>query len=273
MRRFSYITTLFAIAGSLLLMSCSNTTGSFEDQPPHLPPAESMNMDFSLFEDENSDTGKENLSINNESYSHFLNAAVRAAVLKTIVDVNLIIPKSLYIAAENADPELNEDGEWTWTYSSQASGNTFNVRLVASESNGAISWQMYLTGSAMELDNILLFDGEVSPDGTEGRWTYYAIFCDHAGSAVSRVDWSVDNEENLSLRLEVLSDRNGNLGDYIEYIFDAPVKTATYYNAGEDQLTEIEWNSETKAGFLIAPNYNNGEQACWDSNFQNVECG
>jgi len=132
---------------------------------------------------------------------------------------------------------------------------------------------MYVTNSVLNIDDSLFFEGEVAEDGSAGNWTYYALFGEDAGNEVSQVTWSIESEEEVDLRLEVLTDRNGNLGDYIEYSFDSPVKLATYYNAGEDQTTEIEWNSETFEGYLIAPNYNNGDQACWNGEFQNVECG
>lgn len=230
-----------------------------------------MNMDFSAFDDESN--GKSaNFTSDNESYSHFFNAAVRAMVMKGIVNTNLAIPKVLLQAAENFEPELTDDGEWTWSYSKDANGNNFEIELIATtSSNEQVIWQMYVTNSALNIDNVLLFEGEVSDDGSSGYWTYYALFGNEAGNAVSQLEWNISSEDQAELRLEVLSDRNGNLGDYIDYAFDAPVKRTTYYNAAEDQLTEIEWNSETYEGYIIAPNYNSGEQACWNSNFQNVE--
>lgn len=42
-----------------------------------------------------------------------------------------------------------------------------------------------------------------------------------------------ENEEQRQLRLDILSDRTGNLGDFIEYEFDAPVKRVTYLTLGE----------------------------------------
>lgn len=229
-------------------------------------------MDFSAF-DEESGGNSANLTAENESYSHFFNAAIRAMVMKGIVSTNLAIPKALLKAAENIEPELTDDGEWTWSYSKDANGNNFEIELIATtSSNDQVTWQMYVTNSALNIENILLFEGKVSDDGSSGSWTYYALFGDETGNEVSSITWTINNEDQVELRLEVLSGRNGNLGDYLEYSYDSPVKRATYYNADEDQVTEIEWNSETYEGYIIAPNYNNGEQSCWNSNFQNVEC-
>lgn len=272
MGKINYLSLLILLAVSLLLFSCQDSTNSLDEQPPQLPPAESMNMDFSVF-DENTDATSANLTANNESYSHFLNAAIRAMVMKGVVNTNLAIPKTLLKAAENVEPELTDNGEWTWSYTSDANNTNFEIRLVAtSSSDGLVNWQMYVTNSELNIENSLFFEGEVTEDGSTGNWTYYALLGDEAGSEVSQTTWSIESEEQVDLRLEVLTDRNGNTGDYIEYSFNSPVKLATYYNAGEDQTTEIEWNSETFEGSIIAPNYNNGEQACWNSNFQNIEC-
>lgn len=270
MQRYSFLFAIYLVAASLLMISCQDSTNSLNEQPPQLPPVESMNMDFSAFDE---DTGA-NLTAENESYTHFLNASIRAMVMKAVVNSNLAIPKALLNAAENVEPELTDDGEWTWSYSNDANGNSFEVELVAtSGNNGTVLWQMYVTNSALDIDDVLFFEGDVETDGSAGSWTYYALFGEEAGSAVSQTTWNAVSEDQIDLRLEVLTDRNNNLGDYIEYSFNSPVKIATYYNAGEDQTTKIEWNSESYEGYFIAPNYNNGEQACWDSNFQNVECG
>jgi len=272
----NYLLLLLLISTSLLVFSCQDSTNSLNEQPPQLPPAESMDMNFSVF-DKDTDAGSSgdaNLTAENESYTHFLNATFRAMIVRGVVNSSLAIPKTLLNAAENIEPELSDDGEWTWSYSKDANGNNFEAELIATtDGNGQVIWQMYVTSSALDIDNELLFEGEVLTDGSSGNWTYFALLGDEAGSEISSVIWTVENEDQVDLRLEVLTDRNGNLGDYIEYSFDSPVKLATYYNAGDNQTTEIEWNSETFEGYLVAPNYNNGEQACWNNDFQNVECG
>lgn len=272
MRQY-YFLPILLLAATFLLLSCQDSTNSLDEQPPQLPSAESMNMDFTVF-DEDSGTNSTNITADNESYSHFFNAAIRAMVMKGIVNTNLAIPKTLLKAAENVEPELTDNGEWTWSYTSGANDNNFEIRLVAtSDSDDLVNWQMYVTNSALNIENALFFEGEVTENGSTGNWTYYALLGDEAGKEVSQTTWSIENEDQIDLRLEVLTNRNGNLGDYIDYSFNPPVKQATYYNSGEDQTTEIEWNSETFEGYIIAPNYNNGEQACWNSNFQDIECG
>ena len=258
------------ILGVFLISSCKDSASTVNnDEPPQLPPVESMEMDFSTYEN-NQGSGN---SVASQKGTNFAQAAVRAFIMKTVVDVNLFIPRLLLEAASNNEAEFNEEGGWTWTYSKMADGETYEVRLLATRtSDNEVSWQLFVTNSALNIDDKLFFSGTSSNDGTNGSWTYFNLQNSEQEEAVSEIEWNVENEEDISLRLEVVSDRNNNMGDFIEYSFDGTIKNAVYFNADEDETTELQWNVETNAGFIIAPNYNNGEQACWDENFANISC-
>ncbi|WP_133120235.1 hypothetical protein [Rhodohalobacter barkolensis] len=264
---FAGIVTLFA--------GCQDSISGFEEEPPQLPPTESMDMSFSTFDTEEAQlTSSSDFEAENEHFSHFSNAAIRAFVMKTVVDLNLAIPKVLLTAATQADPEFSEDNEWVWSYSSSHQNQNMEVRLAASEqSDGQVVWDFYVTNSALGLDNYLLFTGITSPENRIGTWTYYRLLGENDGEPVSELSWNITDENQANLQLEVLSNRNGNLGDTINFEKDGHIKSAIYFNAEEDSTVEIEWNSDTNEGYLIAPDYNNGEKACWDSNFENTECG
>lgn len=268
------IFTALLIGLFFLTVSCEDSLTSFDEQPPELPPASSMEMDFTDFDQEHSNEfSSMEMAAESESYSNFGNAAIRALFMKAVVNVNLAIPKALLKAAEHADPELNENEEWVWSYSKTADNKEFEVLLVASmETENEALWQLFVTNPELGLDNHLFFEGMTTPDGKSGTWTYYQLLGDEPGDAVSEVSWNVEDEDRRELRLEILSDRNGHMGDSIEYEFDAPVKRATYYNAEQDETTEIVWNTETREGYLMAPDYNEGEQACWDSGLANIPC-
>jgi len=258
--------SLFFLLATFVLASCSDNPASLSsEEPPQLPPVESMQVDFSTFE--GAQAAKQEVANTN-----FSQAALRALVMKTVVDLNLAIPRVLLAAAEGTEAEFNEDGQWEWSYSHTAGENNYEVRLVASaEGDSNVKWEFFVTNSTLEIDNKLLFEGTTSNEGRQGTWTYFNIVGE-GNEPVSNIEWSVNGEDEVSLRLEVVSDRYNNLGDFIEYSFDGTVKNAVYYNAGLEETTELQWNVETKAGYLIAPNYNNGEQACWDENFEDVVC-
>ena len=268
MYRQLFKTASFLLIGAFLITACSDDPASLNsDEPPQLPPVESMQMDFSTFD--NNQQPKNSLG---KASSNFGQAAVRAFVLKSVVDLNLAIPRALLEAASNSDAEFNEEGEWVWSYSHTAGEDSYEVRLVASrESDAETSWQFFVSNSTLNLEDKLFFSGTTSGEGSQGTWTYYNLMSD-TQEAVSNTEWTVSGEDEVSLRLEVVSGRFDNEGDYIEYTFDGIIKNAVYYNADEDATTELQWNIETNEGYIIAPNYNNGEQACWDENFEDVSC-
>lgn len=258
------------LVGLLIINACSDSVSSSEqDTPPKIPSVESMNMDFSTF-DENEPPSQ----INDEAseVTNFTQAVIRAALMKAVVDANLALPRAIFKAAADADANLNEENEWEWSFSKTINDDNFEVRFVGTrQDENTILWECYITNSQMGLEDALLFDGTSNNDGTEGNWTYYNIQNQKEHEAVSQITWS-KTETTTSLTLEVLSEDSQHFGNTIEYFSKGNIKHATFYNAGEDATTELEWNSESFTGYLIAPNYNNGEKACWDSNFQNVTC-
>ena len=269
MRRFhSFIAFSGLLCILFLLSSCGDDPASVNDEPPQLPPVQSMEADFSNFESQQKQTQPQTESSNN-----FQRAATTALIMKAVIELNLAIPKALLTAARNADSELNEDEQWEWQFSKSADGNTFGVRLLgAREGENTVNWQFFVTNSQLGLEDHLFFSGTTNTDGTEGVWSYYSLQDPENQQEVSRIEWTVNGEEDVQLRLEVIADRNGNQGDYLDYTFDGTLKTATYYDNSEDQETTIQINVNTKAGYIIAPDFNNDNKACWDENFQDVAC-
>lgn len=248
----------------LITVSC-DSTNSNNDTPPELPPEESMRADFS--EMDNAESAKAKAA----AEAHFNTALITAGVLKVILDVNLFVPRVLVNAAQEHDPEEISDGEWEWEYFTQANENNYGVRLTAeTNGNSDVHWRFFVTNTAANppLDNELFFEGTSDYEATSGTWTYYDP---SSGEQASLVTWSVGENEK-SITLEVTSDRNDNLGDAIEYNFDGTVKTAVYTDASSGETTTINFNTETHTGFIISPDYNNGEKACWDEELNNIAC-
>lgn len=268
MKRQLLTSGLILCLGFFALISCTDNPSSADQEPPTLPPAESMQMNFSEFNEQNSQQGSAQIA----SASNFSRAVVTATVMKVIVDVNLAIPRALLKAAQNTDAELNGDGEWEWSFSKTEGEHNYSVNLIATrEGDDTIQWNFYVTNSQLGINNELFFNGRTSADGTEGTWSYYNLQ-NPDEEEVSQIEWTVNGENDVQLKLEVTSDQNDRLGDYITYTFDGTTKAVVYYDASDDETIEMQLNTETHAGYIIAPNYNNGTKACWNSNFQDIAC-
>lgn len=255
------------LLGCLFTTSCNDNPSSATEDPPPLPAVNSMEMDFSEFE------GQSSKSTNIQSANNFSRAAGTAFLMKAVVDLHLAIPRALLAAAHNAEPTFNDNGQWEWTYSKDVDSTNFAVRLVAEQKAGnTINWNFYVTNSQIELDEQLFFSGTTNADGTEGTWYYYNLRNTEPREQLSEIQWTINGEDDIALRLEVTSDHNDRQGDYLEYSFDGILKTAVYYDQSEDQETRLQINIDTHVGFIMAPDYNNGEKACWDENYQDVLC-
>ena len=252
----------------LLITACSDNPSASNEEPPELPPAQSMQADFTMFEQQ-----QKTAQLQTQASDNFTRALGTAVVMKAVVDINLAIPRALLTAAANTEASLNEKEEWEWNYSKNADGQTYSVRLVASRDGSSdVNWNFYVTNTAAGISDQLFFSGTTSADGRQGTWSYYDLQSLDAEEQVSEITWSIKGDEEVSLRLDVTSDRNENNGDFLEYKAENNIKSAAYYNADEDETTQLEWNAETKAGFIISHDYNEGQKACWDTNFQDIAC-
>ena len=245
-----------------VFISCNDANTS--EVTPEIPSVQTMTIDLSEFSN--------NGNPKSQAGSNFNAALFRAGIAKLIVDANLIIPRILINAAQNKNPEIVAEGEYQWMYTAQNGDDDFSILLTAElESDDEVNWNFYVTSSATDppLNNFLLFSGEAEFDGSEGKWSYYDV---QESGAVSEIEWDIDNDGTVDLDFSVLSDRNGNEGSEIDYDFDGVTKTIIYIDGSNGDTTTIEFNTETKIGFIISPNYNDGVKSCWDSNFEDTPC-
>jgi len=222
-----------------------------------------MSVDFSEME------AASNQSKAKLAESHFNTAVFASSIAKVILQANLAIPKALVTAAKAETPESINNSEWEWSYNTAANGQNFGVRLTATaESNDNVTWNFYVTNSAAGFDDELFFTGTSDYEATAGTWTYFDL---QSGQQLSVVTWQ-RTDGSTSIELNVESDRNNNRGDSISYDFDGTVKTVVFIDVSEDETTTISYNTETLAGFIISPNYNEGAKSCWDGNLNNTTC-
>lgn len=258
----------FALCFLLLFTTCSDDNPvSVKEKPPQLPPVASMEMDFSAF---NSSTAS-NANIAADALNNYKEAAARIFILKILVDAHLQFPR-LMLEMINRTDAVNENGEWIWTYSFSHNGFDIEFKLVAAREGEKVNWAMYVSGSIFGAEGNLFFEGTTNQDATKGKWIYYSFFPFENSGPLSKVEWAVSSKDNVSLKFTLLIGKEGRGGSTIDYHFDGTVKRAIFYNSLKDMTTEIAWNVNTKAGYIIAPDYNNGVKSCWNSSLQNVSC-
>src|SRR5699024_7320183 len=263
----TYLSVIGGLLSLLLFVSCSDNPSSFSDSPPELPPAKSMQMDFSSF-----DSPQRKARTLSGGYYNFSKASGMTFMLNRIAGDNLDKSFTLYEAADQAEPEFNDDGNWVWSYSRSADGKNYAIKLKASRMSGQdVNWNLYVSNPEEGLSNHLLFSGKANTEGTKGSWDLYNMDDTESKDPGSQVVWELANNDQADLRLNVLSNDSSE-GDYIEYSYDGQIKNVVYFDSRKSITTEMQINTETQQGYILADDYNDGKKACWDKDLQDTPC-
>lgn len=253
------------LVGLLVMSACSESVDTDQVQPK-LPPVASLEVDYNdlpsqaKIKDQNSD-------------SAIVVAYVSAVAIGAVLEANLALPKAILKSAENSRPTYKGDGLWEWEYGANGPNGSFGVRLTAQVNLGDtedVDWNFYVSAqnSSVDWDNVLLFSGNSTLDGEDGRWD---IYNPESGDLVTTTNWTVD-DENTSVTLNIFDPESNEEQYRINYSFVAQTKTLSVENFKDDENTVIQWDVETKIGFIISSGFNNGNKACWDANFEDVSC-
>lgn len=261
-----------AILAALAACNSDSTSSKDPGTPPELPPLTSMSGDFSLFGTPEAQPA-EPLSRAGESGLNFANAALRVLAAQVATVVVLAVPAATFAAAANSTPTYEDDNRWHWRFTTVQGGQTYTAHLTGNVQGTMVVWDMRITSPthAPPLDEFVWYGGQGMLDRTSGTWTFYDPSTPALSTAVLRIDW--ENGSDTQHGWEATALVGAADGDVFTASVDGNDRLITYMDASEHDFTEIYWNAGDGSGYLIAPNYNEGEKACWDSSQQNVACG
>ena len=254
--------TALVLIGGLVFISCSDSpSGNNEENPPQLPPVESLEVDLGILLSQPKAV--------QQSDSAFFRAYFTASILGGFLQLNALPVQILAGATENT-PQYNGDGEWEWTYSASGPNGSFSVSLFATLQVDHVSWDFYISAanSQQNFDDVLLLTGTSALDGSEGTWN---IYNPGTGNVITSSEWEV-GDSSASVTMSVYEDGLNIPVAVISYSQVGITKRVTFENNEDNTLITIEWNTETKAGYIEAPDFNGGVRACWDSSFQDTAC-
>lgn len=246
--------------------------GSATGAPP-LPPDESMNVDMSLFE-ENLIGAPSTAAL---SVRNFAYAVTAATTVSSAIVVAITPPATLFAAARLVEPVEQDDGSWLWSFSIKINGVTFGAKLTGTEKLNKNLWSMVVSTDA-PLRPAIDFEwyrGESTEMNIAGSWEFFDLQTPTEQNPTVKIDWSVGIvDEEATLTLENVDPRPDSeySGDVLQYNATLQAASITFNDASKNELWEMFWDIDTGAGSIIAPNYNDGEKACWDSNKRDVVC-
>lgn len=260
---------LAAVALALLMMillsGCSDDdaspTAAGPSTAPTLPEAAQLTFDFSFFD------AAEGLDKTAAGHANFINAYLRAVVLDASARLVLAAPVAAFAAAVNTMPTPADDGSWVWIYTWDHAGQRVGVLLRGRPDGQVVHWELSLLAKS-DPTGVLWFSGTTTPVGHEGRWTFRDLETpDHP--ECGQINWGATSAGGRYLEFVSLDEHA--YGDRLRFA-EEPVESAITFQPGDgaDECF-IRWDA-TRAGSLRVPDYNGGQEACWDGDLLDVDC-
>lgn len=272
MKKFLAIALLIFFSGAFL-HSCKKDKGD----PPVLPPAESMSIDFSNFE-----TGKKSdistVIPKGTLTSNWEFAAGVAFVWNTVIYTTLAVPVISFQMAGDYTASYLDDNTWQWSYNATVLNATYKARLTGQIRTSDVLWKMYISREGTGgFNEFLWFEGTSEKDGSEGQWKLNLSPQNQV--PVLQIDWSKTGNTIGMIRFTYIKAGESFKDSYIEYGLTTNVLNAYYnihyYNTTYLQFYDlnVEWSTAQHNGRVKCPAYfGNSEWYCWDGNYINITC-
>jgi len=258
------------ILSHLFIIMCEKNPSESENEAPVMPPQESMMIDLSGF----SVGGAQSLNkpAIPQTKKHFGLAVGTLTLVNTAIALHLIIPAYIFGRALLEDPELQSDGKFHWTYSTKYQLLNYEADLAGwvDVPGSEVNWEMIVTQSKRKLDHYRWYYGHCNIGATEGGWTFNDVSQPDQQIPVVQIDWLVQSETDRMLVFKNVFEGNENIGDQLTYQIDGDSARVQYLDFSEGTTSKIVWHTETIAGYIQAPNYNEGVPGCWDENQQDL---
>lgn len=287
----SLVAILALVPLLMLIMGCGEDTGDNSDatdisQAPALPPIESMTVDLSLFNDGEAIMPEIPVGVDPAqmgpgaiapaSGQNFINAAERAGIISATAAAALAFPAGLFGLAHNAEPVEQADGSWIWSFSMEDDMFALDAKLTGIPEGNKTHWSMNITvdNEILPIKDFEWYTGISTESNTLGSWQIYDMFTPDEFNLIAKLDWSVIMiKGSAELAVENIDTRSDHLGDALLYSVTPVTASMVYTDASEEEPEwNIVWDIATGAGSLTVPNYNSGEEACWDAQRQDVQC-
>ncbi len=254
-----------------LVLITSSSCKKEDENPPELPPAEALMMDFSDFDD---GVPQGNKSVS--SYINFSYSVLTIGLFNTAAVVNIIIPVAAYAEALQHEAVYLGDNSWQWQYSVTIGQDTYNVKLISDRiSNSEFTLEMLVSKSGDSgFEDFKWIEGTVRYDRTKANWTIYQS--PEVSWPVVTIEWTMDWEKELYTIKYVCEKPDSDLhGATIEHaVTEDPVFDAYYIITFPSNSINIEWNMTTKAGRVKSLSFfADSDWHCWDENLLDVTCG
>lgn len=259
------LAVLFIIL-TLNLSGCSDDDSptaptSAQAQAPVLPQPADLQFDFSFF-----DTGADLEKSGEGIHGNFVNAYLRAVVLGAMADLVLTPPVGAFAVALHTVPVAQDDGSWIWSYDWNGYRHPVRVALRGLPAEDHVKWEMRIGPGGVD-PTAIWFEGRTSGDGSQGHWLFRDID-DPDQPVCGEIAWGHDEAGNFLQFTGRESEGSGSVLRFNEAIFENRIT----FTPGDGTVASfIRW-LPNGSGSLMVPDYNGGEEACWDRWQEDMIC-
>ncbi len=267
-----------ALSLGLFALSCGGDEE--QEEGPPLPPEGSMRIELALFE------GGENLATDEGKAdgvgpkANFNNAAIRVWWLNTAIALNLAVPVVTFAAALSDNPSY-ADGEWLWDFSTKTNDGKEVSAVLRGWFDGGLKEGIFLNlemkvtceTCKVPTEDYIWYTGRFNTAGTDGHWQFFNPEIAQEDQTFIKIEYDVTDDTHKSLIFTNLrTDGHEDAGDIIEYSVDGDTAHVSVHDEDKALDYTTEWSLSDGTGWLIVPDFNEGEKACWDGAQQNAEC-
>lgn len=258
--RYGHRLMALCLSGALLA-ACG------DDKLPQPEPLSSATVEADLSGIEDAPrAAKAALPTARSEYRNFANAWLRVKVLQLYAAGLIALPAAAVAATLNQQPTLT-GGKWIWELT--ALGSTASLQIQRTDVG---QWKAEMLVSNSSVTDFLWLEGQYDATQSEGSWTIHDP--ELSGStAVLGIDWSYASETEHTLTYRNIDQSSADVGDKIEYQRDGNDASVVFTDASDsDSVARIAWDATTGVGSIEVPNYNDGNKACWGTDFKDTDC-
>lgn len=251
------------IALIVILVLSVGCDGNNSNETPSLLPAAAFSLRTDLF-----------ASIPAGAGNHFAATVERLRPVSDGFREHLDRAATVSIASERLTPTRTGD-DYVWQGTADHRGVSTEFELLATPvSRDITDWFMnvsYEDGSST-LEDFEIVRARTLTNGTLGEWNHYAMI-DGVRTMIMRGEYGAVGVDRF-VGLTVPDSVNLAIaGDSLEYSeFTNNIRELLLFSRSSEEGFVVHWDEGSNEGWLVATDYREAEQSCWDSSLADTEC-
>ncbi|MBT8400263.1 MAG: hypothetical protein KJO98_07290 [Rhodothermia bacterium] len=256
----SRLLCVLVVAAVASNVGCDSDSG---DDIPTTIPAAAFSVRTDLFQSARPGAG-----------DHFGAAVERLQPVATGFREHLDLAQAVAIASERLTPTATGD-DFVWNGVADLEGEPVTFELTATPASADIvDWFINVTYNvgSTALTDFQLVRARTLTSAAVGEWNQYAMI-DGVRTLIFRAEYGAVDLDRI---VRVAVEDTVNLAvaaDSLEYSeFANNVRELLWFDGDTEDAFFVQWDEGSNAGWLVATDYNESAQSCWDDTLADVEC-